>query len=490
MKFKKLLIVLPALFLIAVIILTSCDNRVVEPLNYTIASITTSADTIYYDGNQTFATISVMVKDEDNFAVLGQVVQFRSNIGNLLPAVATTDSSGIASVDFYEGNDIGLATIEAFVDEVSESIDVMIAELPPEPPVDVNSIGFDVSDQIWISVQGTGGTETAELVVSLYDVNQQLVMQPKTVWFELLYYPEGTNINNVGITDSTLSSNGKASVSINSGTESGIVTVQAWTYNLEGNLISARKSNIIVASGFTENVEFSIGGHNTGDDMGAGYWQVQVAALLTDIEGNPVAYGVAVYFSLPEEPEWATIEPAAYVGNQNAQGDSLAGVAYTFLTYAGSYTNETILVRIVTGIEDIFEGELVLPIQYPVIDIAAVPLHIDWVQGSPYEMDTEIRITVKDGQNNPIDNQVVTFSSTLGEPQEPWPPDTGDPYTGLTGVVDNEHGRLNKIVTFQKHECPPPIPSPPGTTTATITAQILGTQTSNQITVILNRYYD
>ena len=93
-----------------------------------------------------------------------------------------------------------------------------------------------------------------------------------------------------------------------------------------------------------------------------------------------------------------------------------------------------------------------------------------------------------DGQNNPIDNQVVVFSTTLGEPLEPYPPDTGDPYTGLTGVIGGEHGRLNKEVEFYYQECPPPGTAPPGTTTGSITAQILATQTSNQVTIILRRY--
>ncbi len=93
-----------------------------------------------------------------------------------------------------------------------------------------------------------------------------------------------------------------------------------------------------------------------------------------------------------------------------------------------------------------------------------------------------------DGQNNPIDNQVVVFTSSLGEPLEPYPPDTGDPYTGLTTVVNNEHGRLNKEVEFYFGECPAPGTAPPGTTTGIIMAQILGTGISNQVTIILRRY--
>ena len=135
-----------------------------------------------------------------------------------------------------------------------------------------------------------------------------------------------------------------------------------------------------------------------------------------------------------------------------------------------------------------FNGVLILPIQGPTIDIVAVPQHVDWIEPDDDPQQCEIRITVKDGQNNPINNQVVVFSSTLGTFLEPVPPDTNDPYTGLTGLVDGEYGRLNKMIEFQNYECPPPGPTGPGSTQATITAQILGTQVSNTVTVILFRY--
>ncbi|MEA2095469.1 MAG: Ig-like domain-containing protein [Candidatus Cloacimonadota bacterium] len=491
MKYSKLILLFSITLIVAGLLLTACDNRIVDPLNYIIASMTTDENVIFSDGDETtFATIKVMIKDSDDFAVFGQAVQFRTDMGYLTPAEAVTDSSGIATVQFHDGNAFGYATIEAIVGNISETIEIYIDGVPPQ---DVSSIGFDISEQIQISVQGTGGTETFELVASLYDSSGQLINQPKTVWFELLYAPEGTNINNVGLIDSTTSIAGKASVNINSGEHSGIVTCKVFTYTLEGGIISSTKSNIVVASGLTHTVEFAIAGHSSGLDMGSGMWKVQISALLNDIEGNPVAAGTAVYFSLPDEPEWASVVAASYVNNLNAQGDSLAGVAYSYLTYDGSHTNDVVNVRIETGLGDIFEGELILPLQFPIIDIAAVPLHIDWWQipyPSPEYQSTEIRITVMDGQNNPIDNQIVVFSTTLGEPLEPYPPDTGDPYTGLTGVINGEHGRLNKEVEFYYQECPPPGTAPPGTTTGSITAQILGTQTSNQVTIILRRYID
>ncbi|MCF7858886.1 MAG: Ig-like domain-containing protein [Candidatus Cloacimonetes bacterium] len=499
MKLLKLFSILSVVLLSMGLLLTSCDNRVVDPQDYTISSMTSSTNVIYSDDDEsTFAIIRVMVKDKDNFAVFGENVQFKTDLGYLTPSEALTDSSGIATVKFHDGGAFGEATIEAIIGAESRSINVYIDGVPPQ---DVASIGFDVSAQIEISVQGTGGTESYPLVASLYDNSGQLINQPKTVWFELLSAPEGTNINNVGLIDSTTSVAGKASVNINSGGHSGIVTCKVYTFKTDGTTVSSTKSNIVVASGFTHTVEFAIGGHSSGMDMGSGRWRVQISALLNDVEGNPVASGTAVFFSLPDDPEWASVVAAAYVNNQNVQGDSLAGVAYTLLNYNGTHTNDTISVRIETGVGDIFEGQLKLPIQFPSIDIAAVPLHVDWDQyNNPsdwrdhtVELSPYVEITILDGQNNPISNQPVIFTSTLGTPvradqlnMSPTNPSFVPSYQAIT----DSSGHLIKYFRFYKYECPPPVPAPPGTTTGTVTAQILGTSTSNQVTIILRRYID
>lgn len=682
MKFKRILLV--TLLVIALtLILTSCDKRTADLPNYQIVNITAEPAVIYADNNITFSEISVQVKDEDNFAITGETVTFRSDIGAIIKNVIT-DSMGIATSTFWDSGDIGLATVEAFIYDVKAEVEVDIQEVPeiemleftqipleldiddvtnirvraensigpvsdgtiiifeadlgyfsdtdgteigsvvaietsngiaranyrageqdgechmsatigelsvhetitihPGSPrylylfpseseieansdenieilaqvedkyhnaveagvginsttnlgniteytaTDSNGVGkiyfspgitagtaeieaiadsamattyitvtsdqvsslvFDFQGVVGMQVQGTGGQESFELSVSLKDMSGNLVDENKVVYFELLDYPEGTNINNVGPADSTISSNGHAIVSINSGTESGIVRVKAYTYNSFGMLISAEKSNIVVHAGPPNSTELTIGGHDEGIDVGAGAWQVEVAALVTDQYGNPVGSGTAVFFSIAEDPDFASIEADAFVGNENAEADSIQGTAFTYLTYDGSFTNETITITVAVGGVESFDHQVVLPIQFPVIDMVAVPQHLDWVnQGDTSPKETEIRITVMDGQNNRINNQIVTFSSTLGTPQEPSPPDTGDPFTGLTHVVNGEAGRLDKIVEFQKYECPPPTPAGPGTTTATVTAQILGTQVNNNVTIILFRYVD
>lgn len=67
-------------------------------------------DTIYFDDNLTYSTITALLEDDDNNPVSGAWVYFDSDIGNLLHSVQT-DENGIAETTFWESGDLGVATI-------------------------------------------------------------------------------------------------------------------------------------------------------------------------------------------------------------------------------------------------------------------------------------------------------------------------------------------------------------------------------------------
>lgn len=687
MKSSKYFVFLLVLLAVAAFLITACDNRTLKPVTYIISNMTANPDTIYADDGITYSNIAVTVKNEDNFAVTGEEVRFRTSLGNLIYSVFT-DSTGIAHSTFWDDGSVGTAVIDAFIGDVTASATVVIEDAPPiesliitapdimsvgninlirasvsnslgpvpnntlvvfetnlgsfqseagedlgsiaqirtsngiaklnfncgtqigiatitvsvsnvveevDIPVkpgtpqvmnlvadpnqlqvnsgeesqitatvmdiynnrvgpgvgvsftasigsitsfsstnetgqatavfspgvqaglaqieavadsasattvvtvfssDVYSINFAFPGQVGIQVQGTGGNESFETVVNLYDSNGNLVDNDVEVWFRFITAPAGANINNQIYFPSTdslsvVSDNGRASVSVNSGQEPGTITLEAYVlpeFSSTGQRISAQKSNIVVNSGPPNSVSVIISGNDTGTDMGAGVWQIQCSAIITDFWNNPVSYGTAVWFSLVDDPDWATIGAAAYIGNQNTTGDSLAGVAYTYLNYDGSHTNEDLTVQVeVSGFID--ETTVMMPLQFPSIDLVATPSHVDWntQTNSQDSLYTTVRVLIRDGQNTPINNQQVYFSCSLGLPYSPL---GGDPYYGTTGTVNGQNGMLYKRVYFQKYECPPPIPSPPGTTEATIQVIILGSGVSNQVTITLNRYID
>jgi hypothetical protein len=122
MKYTKLILLLSIAIILTGLLLTACDNRIVDPLNYTIADMTVNPNVIYSDSDETtFSTIKVMIKDDENYAVFGQIVHFRSDMGFLQPAEAATDSSGIATVKFHDNGAFGAATIDAIIGSVSET---------------------------------------------------------------------------------------------------------------------------------------------------------------------------------------------------------------------------------------------------------------------------------------------------------------------------------------------------------------------------------
>ncbi len=428
-------------------------------------------------------TVQATIEDlYHNLVNAGKSVLFETTLGTIDPLTAVTDENGVALTYFSPGIIAGIAEISAASDSAMATSVVTITS------DEVHSIEFDFDGQIQLDVQGTGGQEHVDLKVNLYDTNGNLISGQKDVWFQFELAPEGTSIDNQIYFDpmaqlqdslSVTANNGVAMVTVNSGLFSGNVTVRA---SVNAGAIHASKPNIVVQAGPPSSVEFAIGGNDSGEDMGSGMWKVQCSAQITDDYGNPVKSGTVCWFSLPDNPDWASIDAASFVGNENANGDSLAGQAFTFLNYHGSHTNEEIQIQVdVSAFSD--TGNVVLPVQFPQINLAVNPQHIDWTQtNNPSSQIATAIIQVLDGQNIPIDNMELYFQSDKGEP-------VGG-YTDYTAVVDGIHGRLDKDFLFYKYECPAPTPAGPGETSATLTVRILATGTQNTIDVILRRYFD
>jgi len=427
-------------------------------------------------------TIEALVMDQYYNPVSSEnVVFFETTLGTIQPMISPTNNEGIAVTTFSPGISAGIAEISA-VSDSAQSLTVITVTSD-----DVNSIQFVDSDNVYLDVQGVGGIESYELAVNLFDMTGNLIDDDRTVFFELLDAPQGTNINGFGNSDSTLSVNGQAAVTLYSGTASGIVEIKAYTYNNQGIEISAIKSNIVVNPGPPSSFELISPEHSEGENMGGGVWRIEIGALLSDVYENPVIDGIAVWYSLPENPGFASINAGASTGNENGDGESIQGIAFTDLSYEGAHSNEEILIRIETAFEFIDEIYLTLPIQYPWID-ASFDQHdaITWYdENTPDSLSTEIIVMVKDGQNNSIYNQSVLFSSTLGTFIDSGTDDDENVFTESTG----ESGSIYKSIYFFKNECPPPqSPEDPGMIACTITIEILGTDASTQIHIILVRY--
>ncbi len=463
------------------------------------------------------------IKDQYSNVVPSKPIKFRTNLGTFVNTVqeitTNSDIDGIARVRFTPGLQAGAATITAFAngDTLQDQLIFNIRSTM------IHSIQFTQAGQIDLNVANTGGTESAILKVKLYDINGNLIDAPKNVYFKIMNPnpPLGANLNNQPVTDSVLviSNGGEAQISVNSGTESGILNIKA-SCTADNRYVTATKPNIVIHAGPPHRVVPFASGFNSGEDMGGGLWRIIAGASVYDIYNNPVDYGTSVWFLLPDDVTNCQIGANAYVGNESAQGDSTAGVAYTTLIYSGVYTFESIKIRAVTGgiggIEIFGEAWVVLPLNQPQLELEIIPGNIVFRGNTntvPQSATADLNLSLFDQQGNPIHNARISMTSTRGifeytagtneDPMNSNSPLT--PHIVVTDwydahslnaqipyqdVNDGEDGLARGLIRFFAYEIPlgDPMTNTPGVTSVTVTARLLGTASSATSTTTLIRY--
>lgn len=438
-------------------------------------------------------------------------------LGWITPS-ATTNEEGVAIARFSPGQTAGTAQIEAIADSALATTALTVTSLH------VSYIEFSTVQPIIINVAETGGQTSAIIRVNLYDQSGNLIDYPDSVWFSFASPPPSdpsdpnfipANINgeveNPGEWTSVVAVNGLAMASINAGSVSGTVSIKARTFNPDGTEISATKTNISIVSGPPANIDLGIGEYNSGDQYGSGMWRVGVSATITDQWGNPVLYGTSANFSVDDSNgqnyDWVQINGSGYVGNTSVDGDSLPGVAFSYVVYDGTHTFDEVPFMVEAG--DISASEnLKLPLNEPELHLIPTPGHLDFINGVTM-VTANITATVADNQGNPIRNAIIVFNAERGVFM---PPAVEHQVEGLTymtnpppGVEVHNHilrtahwtnptsgmvtGRCIALLQFENYECPPP-PQPgiPGEQNVQITAYILGTDINDNCNVILLRY--
>lgn len=406
-------------------------------------------------------------------------------------SVSVLSIAGVASIDITAGSEEGEILLKSYTynssgEEVAADLVAYVDNQYPE----VTEIEILTTEQITL-----GANDTAAIHLNLLDEEGNIVQEEYEVYVELLGGPEGFNINNevyeVGEYVTVPTVLGQTVFSIGSGEVSGAASIRIYTYNSIEE-ISVEMANILVVASAPAYCELYSGGINEGEDVGNGNWRIHLNVLITDMYGNPVQNGTTVFFSLPDNPEGAFLEtPNVFVGNIN---DPIPGVAYNYLSYEGSHTNDVVTVKITVGDFE-QEFEVLLPLQFGNLEAMAVPFHFEWTEdNNPEYVDIEVRIILRDTQNNPINGQVLIFSTNIGYALEPSPPDTGDAWTGLTGIGTEppfvgENGVLTKYIRVYKFELPAPDPEPE-TVQLIVDIQAMGADVTTQVIAQLTRLFD
>ena len=381
----------------------------------------------------------------------GIAVRCSTNVGTITQFTQTDGDTGGVHGTYTPGNQSGQARIWMFSGNgVRDSIEVSIFSGTP-------AMISLTSSALEISVAETGGQESCTITAEVTDANDNPVDQV-TIFFlmdEVPPLPPGNQGFNPAINesrgdeptnpyrpfpfDSTQSNAGIASVTVSSGTGTGIIQLRAWAFkDIEARGTPAADSVITVFTGLQvvagppEFVHVDVNELPT--DGGGAIWNLEVSARIVDSRNNPVADSIAVTFEV-ETPQigdaQATIG-AGFTGNEDETGTRTDGVANTIMSYHSAVSHDTVIiiasVLSATGDEHTGEYEFNLPIAEAAGVLYADPRNWDYSM-QPDPATFHMTCFIYDGHDHCINDGLVRFYTTRGRY-----------YTAAAGGQQNNEG--------------------------------------------------
>jgi hypothetical protein len=276
--------------------------------------------------------------------------------------------------------------------------------------------------------------------------------------------------------------NGIADISINSWKTPGAITVRSWVVNVP--TVASQSSVITVVSG--PPTFGYVDRNDVGVMLGAGMWEIEWAAHFWDQFSNDVRDSTAVYFH--SEPEdICSITGGSFTGNQNRNGETFPGIAYTTMIYSSGTIGDTLerveaccagLVPDPQNPDTLLFGDLCVPyMTINGIDTSfqyilpfqpgdqAQPLALNTSvnsivfphpsdQGGDVYYDIACQATIVDGYGNPVHNQLIFFYPLDNLPYWEWIPEPfpGSPYDP-NGAITNDQGQCEKVIRIHRVIC-------------------------------------
>ena len=255
----------------------------------------------------------------DDFELEGSTVVYAEAIFNM------ENSSGLARI---VGNYGGLSdTLGMQINSTEASFVEILAPYPSE-----------------IMVQGGGGQESTIITTEIRDGNGNLVNEQYLVQFEVTQPQlDGVHLNGSpgDIDETEISSNGSASVTLNSGRKPGTVHLRVTVkdHPLNENYdpdfeILAEATPVTITTGPPTSAVIGYA-FMEALNIGGGLTEMPVSIMLWDAWANPVSDSTAIYFSL-DPPTSAAIIAEAKTGNikpNSGDEETWPGVAWTTTQY-------------------------------------------------------------------------------------------------------------------------------------------------------------
>ena len=280
----------------------------------------------------------------------GVNLTLESEQGSLLCAdTCFTDDAGkintvFEAYSFNENVGPGTVNVKFYHPEIQDSVSVaQQIIIGSESAVGYCAyIEIPASNPSRIVVRDGGGIESTDIRAKVYDDNGNLITTPTTVNFTLEPVLNESYLNSPGQKSVYVQTvNGIATVSINSGTEPGPVRVIATTNSNEttvcdssNNALESIAVPVIIASGAPYHIEAEYDPQAT-EAIGGGFYRTECAAIVSDIWYNPVEDSTYIYWSIvPIPPDTvidAFVEGVSFSNNENLNGESFSGVAFSRL---------------------------------------------------------------------------------------------------------------------------------------------------------------
>ncbi len=395
----------------------------------------------------TSSLLTATVTDSMGYPVeANTMVTFETDIG-FVTRFSVTNEEGVAESYFTVGDSAGIATITATTGEISAT--TLITVRPGLPTYIVIPPSFPNR----IVVSGGFGVASTTIRAEVRDARGELVDLGYPVTFELgPSIPAGANLDGVGPITMVESNYGVASVTLNSGTQSGPVRITA-SVDFLGLDIQATAIPVTIAAGPPAFIDADID-INQIEPIGGGQYQAEIAARVWDQYTNPVEDSTQIYWHI-EPDSIASIIGGSFTHGGNLNGDAYHGLAWSLLYWNSDRTFDKVQIIAQTygangdtiqGYINAAEDSLQLLPFYPG-NLLVIPEFQFWdfqpaSNPNPPLVPIILTAMLTDYYNNAIKNARILFGAIGAAGWDPVDPDTGMP------IVRTDNAGVAQITVF------------------------------------------
>jgi len=250
----------------------------------------------------------------------GKNVFFSTSLGGLDPMSDETDISGLAYTTLSAGKQAGVATIDA---NVTIDSDTPPTELSASTQIVV--VGGDAIKIVLSSSPSVISTDTgvSTITARVYDANDQPAVN-QDIWFRIKKGPGSSEY--LSDTVKTTDNLGIATTKLHAGSLSSTLEGVEIEAKIESDFSGSSGITSLTIAGPVANIGVGIDLHELTPD--GGHLTVNVSALATDANGNPVADGTLVNFSVDAIEFDEDRDNDGKIDCRDTDGDSINCVDY------------------------------------------------------------------------------------------------------------------------------------------------------------------